>query len=45
MEGLFVTNTKAEEVRRLYDNLLAYDKQPLKYPPLYQQHSSHGRFA
>lgn len=27
MEGLFVTNTKAEEVRCLYDNLPEYDKQ------------------
>ncbi len=45
MEGLFVTNPKAEEVRHLYDNLLEYDKQPLKYHPMYQQNSSHGRFA
>ena len=45
MEGLFVTNTKAEKVKRLYDNLLDYDKQPLKYQPMCQQHSSCGRFA
>ena len=45
MEGLFVTNAKAEQVKRLYDNLLHYDKQPLKYQPMYQQHSSRGRFA
>ena len=45
MEGSFVTNTKAKEVSHLYDNLLEYDKQPLKYHPMYQQHSLRSRFA
>ena len=46
MEGLFVTNAQAEVVKQLYDNLLDYDKEPLKYHPMYQTpRSTHGRFA
>ena len=45
MEGLFVTNAHAEVVKQLYENLLDYDKAPLKYSPMYQTHSTRGRFA
>lgn len=45
LEGLFVTNAQAEVVKELYHNLLDYDKEPLKYPPMHQTHSTHGRFA
>ena len=46
MERLFVTNVQAEEVKKLCDNLLDYDKEPLKYPPMYQTpRSTHGRFS
>lgn len=45
LQGLFVTNSQAQVVKRLYKNLLDYDKEPLKYPAIYQTHSTRGRFA
>lgn len=44
LEGLCVTNTQADHIKRLYDDLLAYDKEPIvfKARPLKPQR---GRFA
>ena len=45
LQGLFVTNSQAQVVKRLYKNLLDYNKEPLKYPAIYQTHSTRSQFA
>lgn len=44
LSGLSVTNSEAGEIKRLYDDLLQYDKEPLRFEPLLCRPSS-GRFA
>ena len=44
LKGLCVTNAQADGIKKLYDDLLDYDKQPIIFkarPPKQQ----HGRFA
>ena len=40
-----MTNAQAQVVKWLYENLLDYDKEPLKYPATYQMHSTRGQFG
>lgn len=44
LSGLSVSNPEAKEIKRLYDNLLPYDKEPLRFKP-HPHQPSRGRFA
>ena len=44
LSGLSVSNSEAREIKRLYDDLLPYDKEPLRFKPL-PCRPSRGRFA
>ena len=44
LRGLCVTNTQAEGIKRLYSDLMEYDKKPLTFQPR-QLKPSKGRFA
>ena len=44
LKGLCVTNSQAEQIKKLYDDLLPYNREPVVFkarPPKQQ----HGRFA
>ena len=42
--GLSISNHQAKEIKRLYDDLLPYDKEPLRFKP-FSRRPSRGRFA
>ena len=44
LEGLAVMNAQAKEIQKRYDNLLEYDKRPIKFRPRLQK-PPRGRFA
>ena len=44
LEGLAVTNSQAKEIQKRYDDLLEYDKRPIKFKPRLQK-APRGRFA
>ena len=44
LEGLAVTNTQAEEIKRCYRDLLEYDKRPVRFRPRLQK-APRGRFG
>ena len=44
LSGLSVTNSQAKEIKRLYDNLLEFDKRPLVFKPR-PRNTLKGRFG
>lgn len=44
LSGLSVTNAQAREIKKLYDDLLPYDKAPLRFEAQ-PRRPSRGRFA
>lgn len=44
LSGLAITNSQAREIKKLYNDLLPYDKKPLAFEPITRK-PSHGRFA
>lgn len=44
LRGLSVSNAEASEIRKLYNNLLEFDKKPLVFQPAVRQ-APQGRFA